>query len=83
MDALDVFAGMHLPENKADASLVAPNFNRRAAQNMHLNQFTNAVYMDTHAESLRLAPQTAPIQEKYELWLRRFGHKTPEVTSKK
>jgi len=82
LDAIDVFAGMHLPQNKRDVNSQEPNLKRRAALNMHLKQFNNAVFMDTHAESLRAAPKEATPEEMYYLWLKRFGVRNPTEVAK-
>ena len=85
IDGYDIWLGKHLPDNMTmdNAAFNSGNrFTRRAARKMHLNVFTNMVFMDSHAESVRAPDEAFPLMERYEFWLRKFGIKDPERVSR-
>jgi prepilin-type N-terminal cleavage/methylation domain-containing protein/prepilin-type processing-associated H-X9-DG protein len=71
IDTTDVRMGAHLPEGNK----LVPEPKWRVAREMHLGRFTNAGFMDGHAGPLQLAPKGLLNEDKYALWLRRFGVK--------
>jgi prepilin-type N-terminal cleavage/methylation domain-containing protein len=78
VDAMDVWVGEHLPEgrtNKTDAP--GP---RRVARKMHQGLLTNSGYFDGHSESVRLCPSNMTDNQKYKIWLRRFGISETKLT---
>lgn len=75
IDTTDVRMGAHLPEQPR----LLKQYKYRVAREMHLQRFTNINFMDGHAGPLQLAPKQLPNVDKYEMWLRRFGVKQPEL----
>lgn len=90
LGVMDVWKGAHLPEGKrptAGGWGDAEKYNisddvgyRRAARKMHLNRFTNATFMDGHADKIPLANRTdgggGPNHvANYAYWLKSFGVK--------
>jgi prepilin-type N-terminal cleavage/methylation domain-containing protein/prepilin-type processing-associated H-X9-DG protein len=83
IDAMDVWCGEQLPENKLNIS-DAPG-PRRVARKMHLGRFLNAGFMDGHVGPLQLAPTewgTDHIR-RYAYWLDKFGVKDPQKVALK
>lgn len=86
LDSYDIWAGEHLPQNIPDsnatpAMIANGDLMRRGAFQMHLKQFSNAVFFDSHAESLRGESEDAVPELRYEYWLRKFGVKKPELVA--
>jgi prepilin-type N-terminal cleavage/methylation domain-containing protein len=86
--SMDVVFGAHLPQGKPSWNAGRENNTddgpgpRRVARKMHLNRFTNAIYMDGHAEGIQLAnfkdPSGNPDHTRnYAYWLNLFGVRDP------
>lgn len=82
--SMDVFLGGHLPQGKPSWNAGKQNNTddgpgpRRAARKMHLNRFTNGIFMDGHAEGIQLANLKDPSGKpdhvaNYAYWLKLFG----------
>ncbi len=88
VDGMDVYLGEHLPQGYG-----GPEFNtsdapgrRRVARNMHMARWTNAGFLDGHAEGLQLEHREGPFNGyndspngNYAAWLRRFGVKEEHI----
>ena len=73
IDVMDAWMGAHVPQGKTLNIDDRPNQSyRRVARKLHLNRFTNAVFMDGHAAGIP-AETRATNMENYLAWLRRFG----------
>lgn len=72
IDAFDIWLGKHLPENTANSTnaKVGP---RRTARKLHLNRFTSSGFFDGHAAGLTPATPGLAENDKYLLWLLRYG----------
>lgn len=80
MGVMDVWRGLHVPQGKNNVNISDAPGPRRAARNMHLGRFTNAVFMDGHAAGVPLAQRTLATGQpdhvaQYAYWLRLFGVK--------
>ncbi|HPD29300.1 MAG TPA: type II secretion system protein [Phycisphaerae bacterium] len=77
IDAMDAWAGCHLPQGRIlnnDANGDEPNQKfRRVARKLHLNRFTNGVFLDGHAQGAQ--HERRGDLENYKTWLKRFGVK--------
>ncbi len=78
MGIMDVWRGLHVPQGKKSVNISDAPGPRRAARNMHLNRFNNAVFMDGHAAGVPLARRTLAAggpdhDAQYAYWLRLFG----------
>lgn len=82
VDAMDVCAGEHLPQGYGSSEFNTSDKpgRRRAARNMHLNRWSNAGFLDGHADGLPLERRPGPSNGyhdgrsgNYAAWLRRFG----------
>lgn len=73
IDIMDVWKGEHLPEGKSGVNVTDAPGPRRAAREMHLKRFTNATFLDGHADGLALTPSRLSMVDRYAVWLRRFG----------
>jgi prepilin-type N-terminal cleavage/methylation domain-containing protein/prepilin-type processing-associated H-X9-DG protein len=73
IDVMDSWMGAQLPQGKSLNTDDSPNQPyRRVARKLHLNRFTNAVFMDGHAASIPLERRATNL-DNYLVWLRRFG----------
>lgn len=72
IDIFDIRTGSHVPQGKGNVNVDdTPGF-RRAARKMHLNRFTNTMFLDGHASGLQLFNRDSR-QQEYADWLRLFG----------
>jgi prepilin-type N-terminal cleavage/methylation domain-containing protein/prepilin-type processing-associated H-X9-DG protein len=73
IDTMDAWMGAQLPQGKTLNLDDSPNQPyRRVARKLHLNRFTNAVFMDGHAAAIPLENRGSNL-ENYLAWLRKFG----------
>jgi prepilin-type N-terminal cleavage/methylation domain-containing protein/prepilin-type processing-associated H-X9-DG protein len=81
IDAMDAWAGCHLPQGKSlnsDLTGEGPGQKyRRVARKLHLDRFTNCVFLDGHAAGISFERRGSDL-ENYKAWLKRFGVK-PET----
>jgi prepilin-type N-terminal cleavage/methylation domain-containing protein/prepilin-type processing-associated H-X9-DG protein len=81
IDAMDAWAGCHLPQGKSLNRDDSPNQGyRRVARKLHLNRFTNGVFFDGHAGGMPLERRATDL-DNYQVWLRRFGLKPAAVAA--
>jgi prepilin-type N-terminal cleavage/methylation domain-containing protein/prepilin-type processing-associated H-X9-DG protein len=78
MGIMDAWRGIHLPQGKFTYNTSDAPGPRRIARTMHLNRFTNAVFMDGHASPIPLAKRTLASGQpdhvaQYAYWLKQFG----------
>jgi prepilin-type N-terminal cleavage/methylation domain-containing protein/prepilin-type processing-associated H-X9-DG protein len=73
IDVMDAWMGAQLPQGKTLNLDDKPDQSyRRVARKLHLNRFTNAVFMDGHAAGMPFETR-ATNMDNYLAWLRRFG----------
>jgi prepilin-type processing-associated H-X9-DG protein len=72
LGAMTVWTGSHLPEGKDCVNVTDEPGVRRVGRKLHPGRFTNAGFLDGHAQSV--PPGGWPVDENnYGVWLSRFG----------
>jgi prepilin-type N-terminal cleavage/methylation domain-containing protein/prepilin-type processing-associated H-X9-DG protein len=78
VDAMDAWAGCHLPQGKSLNNNLhgdEPNqLYRRVGRKIHLNRYTNAVFLDGHGMAVQYENRVSDL-ENYKAWLIKFGVK--------
>ncbi len=81
IDAMDAWAGCHLPQGRVLNRDDTPNQrHRRVARKLHLDRFVNAAFFDGHAQGVPLERRGSDL-ENYVAWLKKFGVR-PETFQK-
>jgi prepilin-type N-terminal cleavage/methylation domain-containing protein len=84
IDSMDVWVGEHLPQGTGTTNTSDARSYRRVARKRHLSRYTNAVFMDSHADSIPLENKPAGdagVNGNYAAWLRRFGVKEKGIAA--